>query len=698
MVVEVAVVVVTVMVVAAVVVVIVIVVMVTLWGKIGASLHRSHKSKAIGGIPPYLMPFFGMFGYGGPYACMHLGRRTLVSSKTKLSKKVFTLQLNREALTDNRSILGKNWKSMSLNADGGMRDPLEEEIKLSPHGSFTKVEIFESECKIPEIYQLQCRLKDIYFPYIQCDEISKTGRTERPVEFQGNSITTNKKKVVEPSSKVGSWKLASNVESARQYNVQVGSSLPPCSIACFDEYENQIAFTSVPTLEVELNASPGFQIKIDMIEGQPDYEATLEICSKDEPFSVLVACKVNPRPLKHVVEMYPESLEYLLPGSTVQNYILEVFDGYNNHVAEGTNVLICIEGYCIKDPMGFNRKVNSCGCVDLSGILQVTASYGKSISLSVMYGIDEIFKKESLIERRELMLLTKLPDCCAAGSNLTNLIFEVTDSDGAMDTSIHHDEKSGCFHTMSIESDSRSVESAIRYAFVHESCKVPTLSLPESEGVFSFRVFHSRFPELHLTLNGLSYNMIYLEIQLTPAQIFERDEIGCSTPYSRMSLTPQSKMASTTNSSVAPTEQTPCSQFRVLAIRASSSALSSQTSLLDMAQFTESLKEKLIRYSEDIVEVDERLKCLEAEQNQAKEELSTLQASLETLGATFPECLSTKESMMKQIEEKHHDTAASVFCCLYRKAPPPQSLFLSKKGVFGLVELLGSVASTSPSR
>ncbi|CAE6119233.1 unnamed protein product [Arabidopsis arenosa] len=75
------------------------------WGKIGASLHRYHKSKAIGSEPPYLM-----------------------------------------------------------------------------------VEIFESECKIPEIYQLQCRLKNIYFPYIQdfCDEISKTGRTERPVEFQVN--------------------------------------------------------------------------------------------------------------------------------------------------------------------------------------------------------------------------------------------------------------------------------------------------------------------------------------------------------------------------------------------------------------------------------------------------------------------------------------------------------------------------------
>ncbi|KAF3590672.1 hypothetical protein DY000_02026153 [Brassica cretica] len=156
------------------------------WGKIGASIHRSSKSKAIGGKPPYLMPFFGMFGYGGAYACMHLGRRTLVSSKTKQSKKVFTLQLNKEALIDNRSTSGKNWK-----VDGGMRDPLDEETKLSPHGSFTKVEIFEWKCKIPEIYQLQCRLKDIYFPYIQYDEVSKTGRTLRPVEFQvhGEDLT-----------------------------------------------------------------------------------------------------------------------------------------------------------------------------------------------------------------------------------------------------------------------------------------------------------------------------------------------------------------------------------------------------------------------------------------------------------------------------------------------------------------------------
>lgn len=83
------------------------------------------------------------------------------------------------------------------------------------------------------------------------------------------------------------------------------------------------------------------------------------------------------------------------------------------------------------------------------------------------------------------------------------------------------------------------------------------------------------------------HSSLELQIQLTHAQTLERDEIGFSTPYSRMTFTPQSKMASTTNPLVAPTQQTPCSQFRVLTIRASSSAPSSQTGLMDMAQFTE---------------------------------------------------------------------------------------------------------------
>ncbi|XP_057463870.1 structural maintenance of chromosomes flexible hinge domain-containing protein GMI1 [Actinidia eriantha] len=150
------------------------------WGKIGASLHRSSRGHGIGGKPPYLTPAFGMFGYGGTMASMHLGRRAVVSSKTKKSKKVYTLHLEREALLSS-SGSEKTWRT-----DGGIRHPTEDEIEGSPHRSFTKVEIFEPKKKGLDIVRLQCKLKDIYFPYIQCDEVSKTGRTIMPIEFQVN--------------------------------------------------------------------------------------------------------------------------------------------------------------------------------------------------------------------------------------------------------------------------------------------------------------------------------------------------------------------------------------------------------------------------------------------------------------------------------------------------------------------------------
>ncbi|KAK3419544.1 hypothetical protein EUGRSUZ_G00111 [Eucalyptus grandis] len=135
------------------------------WGKMGASLHRKYKVKAVGGKPPYLMPFFGLFGFGGPIASMHLGRHAMVSSKTMQSKRVYMLHLKREALLS-RSGSQHSWKT-----DGGVRVPLENESARAPQGSFTKVEIFEPRMKNVNLYQLSCKLKDIYFPYVQVNGI-----------------------------------------------------------------------------------------------------------------------------------------------------------------------------------------------------------------------------------------------------------------------------------------------------------------------------------------------------------------------------------------------------------------------------------------------------------------------------------------------------------------------------------------------
>ncbi|KAI3880902.1 hypothetical protein MKX03_032727 [Papaver bracteatum] len=148
------------------------------WGKTGLALHSSSRRQAIGGKPPYLKPYFGMFGYGGPVASMRLGRQTKVSSKMKNSNKVYVLYIKREALLHSSS--GMNWK-----ISGGLRDPLDDELSSSPHGSFTKVEILQPERTPINAFRLQCRLKDIYFPYIQYDELM-TGKTRRPVEFQVN--------------------------------------------------------------------------------------------------------------------------------------------------------------------------------------------------------------------------------------------------------------------------------------------------------------------------------------------------------------------------------------------------------------------------------------------------------------------------------------------------------------------------------
>ncbi|XP_074380621.1 structural maintenance of chromosomes flexible hinge domain-containing protein GMI1-like isoform X2 [Apium graveolens] len=152
------------------------------WGKMGSSLHRSSRRQAIGGKPPYLKPFFGMFGYGGSISSMHLGRTTVISSKTKNSKKVCTLYLQRDALLSS-SGSDKTWQ-----ANGGLRKPLKDEMKLSPDGSFTKVEISELKMKSLDVDLLRCKLKDIYFPYIQCDDLSTSGRTLTPIKFQVNGI------------------------------------------------------------------------------------------------------------------------------------------------------------------------------------------------------------------------------------------------------------------------------------------------------------------------------------------------------------------------------------------------------------------------------------------------------------------------------------------------------------------------------
>ncbi|KAG0563617.1 hypothetical protein KC19_8G045600 [Ceratodon purpureus] len=151
------------------------------WGTIGSSMNRHSVAEAIGGKPPYLKPNFGMYGFGGIGAGLHLGGNISVYSKTEVSQRVAILHLGRKSLTTSVKA-GSVWKT-----GGEFRSPTQQELQWSPHESFTKVEISDLSCDVRSwrVEEVQRKLKDYYFPYIQNDE-GEGGITETPVEIRVN--------------------------------------------------------------------------------------------------------------------------------------------------------------------------------------------------------------------------------------------------------------------------------------------------------------------------------------------------------------------------------------------------------------------------------------------------------------------------------------------------------------------------------
>ncbi|KAH8492181.1 hypothetical protein H0E87_021675 [Populus deltoides] len=1125
------------------------------WGKMGASLHRSFKAKAIGVKPPYLIPYFGMFGYGGPIATMHLGRLALVSSKTKESRKVFTLHLEREALLRS-SGSEPTWKT-----SGGMRDPSEDEIGKSPQGSFTKVEILEPKVRDLDRFQLQCKLKDIYFPYIQCDEVSKTGKTTRPVEFQvlyvavlafeyvavpafeyvavpafeyvdvngidlaeidggevsitnlhscngpefvfqlcfsikqdvastrssgsrasqeanarikcvyfpisegkesiekilenledqgcGNGesfetftrvsirrlgrllpdarwiknfnkwflqylelagfymnkhheipelfrlgdlsssvkkvhddkslkytslgrcpetdagfnptpsktdlahcnpftialknfshkmlekekevnvdisrngkllspshlekeyedwilemhsqydtevsageddgvlvvgptnkipgissdvvrvrdtltrkgaiwkrgqkikvlkgagpgfhnknvyltlehfliegvqgdaggdariicrpldiaeengcvlsvkdeiarfdirssisipismidsgkcqtiessewncqlqkqsqkapstievlgrkhcqeleidggfpaestveagctppkeivavvrpgcyvssshskildqkyiVKTNlemsiesdnnckkyeKRLMVKASREVGKWKLLGDIQG--KPCVRVGSRFPSLSIGCLDIYGNQIPFKSVPEITVRLDSIMGVLAEIDKFKKglssdklalkvqnmlivtdkldriRPEYEATLVICPVDGLVSVSIPCQVMPGSVQHITGQPPIQEKHLLPGFVVKELVLKMLDAHGNHIKKGLEVQLNVDGFHILDKEGSKRKVDKDGCIDLSGVLKVTAGFGRIVSYSVSYQDKVVFKQELQTEKRELRIASKLPEFLTAGSDLENIVFEVVDSQGDVDPRIHNEEKAGQCHSLTIKSDSFNLQDAIQYTLRHGRCAIPAIRIPPIEGSFCFIAAHSCYSELQLK--------VILPVMKAP--IVECEEI--LSPYSSR---------------------------KVPLLRDSLSLEHAESLMTPIENNEKGLVDDIEKYGERIGNSERQLKVLNEKKTEIEEYVSGLQASMErTLNNS--NYVLTKEEILVQIESRNH-SAASILCHCYRdlSLQVPQNHFM--EGIFGLVALLGTVRTNKLSR
>ncbi|WRX18063.1 hypothetical protein QQP08_010550 [Theobroma cacao] len=186
--------------------------------------------------------------------------------------------------------------------------------------------------------------------------------------------------LVVPWHKVGKWQLLSDGKIPL-YNVRVGSCFPFISIACYDIYDNWMPFSSIPDFKIKLIMNEGLLVDVTkmkpflssdklvlniehvMIESNeldsigPHYAATLMIYSKDESVLISVECQVTPGALRNA-KACPEVLgNQLLPGFIIEQLILEMFDAYGNHVAEGVEVQFHLDGFVIQEHLGSKYKL-----------------------------------------------------------------------------------------------------------------------------------------------------------------------------------------------------------------------------------------------------------------------------------------------------------------------------------------------------
>lgn len=523
--------------------------------------------------------------------------------------------------------------------------------------------IFPLGCKFPELFQ-------------------KAGLYTFSFSLKGSTCNNCVKKVlVKASSKVGRWDLLT-VEQSPPYRVRVGSCFPPFNLACYDMYDNRIPFTSTPKVIFKLHTIKGVLVRVEetrtllsadkltlivkdvLIESneldsiRPSYTATLMICPQKELFSVSVPCQVSPGSLQLVKVQPPMSENKLLPGCMVKQLILEMFDAYGNHVSKGLEVQLDVEGFHIQDKIGPKREVDDNGCIDLGGLLKVIAGYGSNVSLSVLSGHEVVFKQELQIEKRELRIASRVPEFCTAGTELDNIIFEIVNSEGAIDETVHDEEKYGQSHTLTIKSESFNTEESIRYTFKHGRCTVPAIPLPQNDGIFCFEASHSRHPEIHLTI----------KVSVVQAPKLEYNEL-----------------------------QSPSLDGKVLLLQDSSSLKQVEKLMVSVINNEKGLQEEILQIGSRIGILENALVIGSNKKAEVEQHLFQLLGSIKPYLLDYPNYLPTKEELVNWIESKNH-SAAAVLCSLSRDLSFKEQQNHFMEDIVGLVALLGTVHTNKLSR
>ncbi|KAL0304417.1 UNVERIFIED_CONTAM: Nicotinamide/nicotinic acid mononucleotide adenylyltransferase [Sesamum radiatum] len=703
------------------------------WGKMGASLHRSAREKAIGGKPPYLM--------------------------TK----------------------------------GGIRDPLVDEKENSPHGSFMKVEIFEPKMKIMDINHLRCRLKDIYFPYIQqidspygpefktWDDVQVNG--EDLVGIRGGEVATTNlhscngpnfilqlhfsnsqdtsmlgqsqkvcleanarlkcvyfpivkgeesiQRIIEELEADGCG-IRESYESFSRVSVRrLGRLLPDTrwtDLAHHHPYtkalknfgnrahDSEKGEARVICRPLGLPDDRGCQLLVENGNRTIDIRDSLSLPirvidsgkngSRDLRFERIVRVQAAANVGSWKVTCHKQDPIYTVRvGSCFEPLSIACYDRYNNRI-----LFTSVPKLMVK--LVSNSAVLAQVCTtkvdvtaDKSTVkLKVFDEYGnhakedEEISLSVD-GFSFQDGSSILHNGGVMCCVKKVFKNCEAGSQLENIVFEVVNPEGEVDESIHDGEKHGQSHTLSMKSNSFDIDDSVRYSFRHGRCTIRSIPLPHKEGIFSFSAAHSRYPELNLDI----------EVRVEKTWQGNFSEIGNHEDEGNPIFSPQNshqenllsfphspalKVPEVVNRSLSPKSSSRC----VLPIGYLPSPktpklerTNSRNENSDISPIQD-LEDDLTNCGMRKLGRDRNIKILNTRRSHLEQHISVLQASIDgDLRNASRTC--AKEFIQKQIESKSR-SASAVICRLYEEVP-----FESRpRDILGIVALLGTVESIELSR
>ncbi|KVI04651.1 Histidine kinase-like ATPase, ATP-binding domain-containing protein [Cynara cardunculus var. scolymus] len=486
----------------------------------------------------------------------------------------------------------------------------------------------------------------------------------------------------------------------------VGRYCEPISVVKFDKYDNQIPFLEVSEVEVKVNCTEGTRVQVlkynpstssdksalilkssTLDNIRPSYDATLMLSLPDGSHLLDILVKVVPGPVKHVT-VRPEICEkQLIPG--------HLFDAHRNHLQEKQKVLLGVDGCCFPDgSYCLQKKVDARGCIDLGGLLRVTAGYGRKVFLSVSSD-GGVIHKEWQIEKRQLRTTSVIPESCFAGSKLENLEFEVVNPKGEVDVNFHDEDKIGQSHTLVITSQFIEIDESVKYVFRDGRCIVRAVPIPSEEGDFSFVVSHSRHVELQLTIK------VYVEIhpEMKPFNIIHELPPEM-TPLNIKHLSTDENMA-LVDSNAPMDAQT---DYRSVQCHTPETKLSPiqdvyydfQSDLRSCLNFEKDLMNEICDLGLRIGQHEDKIKQLECQKSAIDSELLELEViryqtySTERNGIKYGS--PGKMEIKAQVELKT-DSAASVVMELLREESSQ-----SFKRIIGVVALLGTTPTLELSR